>query len=89
MVKHLEIFGLVQGVGYRYRFSERAALLDISGWVRNRRRGSVEATIAGSPEAVEALIAWARVGPPAAQVERVDISAADGAFVGFELLPTL
>ena len=87
MVKHLDIFGLVQGVGFRYRFSEQAQSLGVSGWVRNRG-GSVEAMISGSPEAVEALIAWARKGPPAAQVERVEVSAAEGAFTGFELLPT-
>ncbi|MFA5912095.1 MAG: acylphosphatase [Burkholderiales bacterium] len=88
MVKHLDIFGLVQGVGFRYRFSEQAQSLGVSGWVRNRRGGRVEAMISGSPEAVEALIAWARKGPPAAQVERVEVSAAEGAFTGFELLPT-
>ena len=89
MVKHLDIFGQVQGVGFRYRFAERAESLGISGWVRNRRGGSVEAIIAGGPEAVEALIAGARVGPPAAQVERVDVGAAEGVFAGFELRPTV
>ncbi len=88
MVRHLHIFGLVQGVGFRYHFMEQAQGLDITGWVRNRRGGSVEAMIAGTPEAVEALIAWARRGPAAARVERVDVSAAEGAFVGFELRPT-
>lgn len=88
MVRHLHIFGLVQGVGFRYHFMEQAQFLGIAGWVRNRRGGSVEATIAGTPEAVEALIAWARRGPAAAQVERVDVSAAEGAFAGFELRPT-
>ena len=88
MVKHLAIFGQVQGVGFRYRFGEQAASLGINGWVRNRRGGSVEAMIAGSPETVEALIAWARVGPPAAQVEHVEVSAAEGTFAGFELRPT-
>ncbi len=88
MVRHLEIFGRVQGVGFRYHFSEQAQGLDIAGWVRNRRGGSVEAMIAGTPEAVEALIAWARLGPPAARVERVEVNAAEGAFAGFELRPT-
>lgn len=88
MVRHLDIFGQVQGVGFRYRFSEQAQGLGISGWVRNRRGGSVEAMIAGTPEAIEALIAWARRGPPAARVERVEVSAAGGTFAGFELRPT-
>ncbi|MEK7437108.1 MAG: acylphosphatase [Pseudomonadota bacterium] len=88
MVKHLHIFGQVQGVGFRYRFMERAQALGICGWVRNRRGGSVEAVIAGSPDAVEALLAWARRGPAAAQVERVDVGAAEGRFSSFELRPT-
>jgi acylphosphatase len=88
LVKHLHIFGLVQGVGFRYHFSDQAQRLGVTGWVRNRRGGSVEALIAGAPEAVEALIAWARVGPAAAQVERVEVSAAEGEFAGFELRPT-
>ncbi len=88
MVRHLNIFGQVQGVGFRYHFSKEAQRLGIKGWVRNRRSGSVEAMIEGTPEAVEALLAWARLGPPSAQVERVEVSAAEGAFAGFELRPT-
>jgi len=78
----------VQGVGFRYHFMEQAQGLDITGWVRNRRGGSVEAMIAGTPEAVEALTAWTRRGPAAARVERVEVSDTEGAFVGFEVRPT-
>ena len=88
MVKHLFIHGRVQGVGFRYHFSEQAQWLGITGWVRNRRGGSVEAMIAGTPEAVEAMLAWARRGPAAASVERVEVSAADGKYTSFELRPT-
>jgi acylphosphatase len=88
MVRHLTIFGQVQGVGFRYHFSEQAQRLGITGWVRNRRGGSVEAMIEGTPEAVEALLAWARLGPAAARGERVEISAAEGTYVSFELRPT-
>ena len=88
MVRHLNIFGQVQGVGFRYRFMEQAQGLGVSGWVRNRRGGSVEAMIAGTPEAVEALTAWTRRGPAAARVERVEVSETGGTFVGFELRPT-
>ncbi len=88
MVKHLFIHGRVQGVGFRYHFSEQAQWLDITGWVRNRRGGSVEAVIAGTPETVEALLAWARRGPAAAQVERIDVSEAEGSYSSFELRPS-
>jgi acylphosphatase len=88
MVRHLQIFGYVQGVGFRYHFSEQARRLGITGWVRNRRSGGVEALIEGAPEAVDSLISWARLGPAASQVERVDVTAAEGSFTGFELRPT-
>ena len=88
MVKHLQIYGLVQGVGFRYHFADQARALGLSGWVRNRRGGSVEAMIAGEPEAVETLIAWARRGPAAARVERIDVIQTEGAFSGFELRST-
>jgi acylphosphatase len=89
MVKHLYIHGRVQGVGFRHHFSSQARGLGITGWVRNRRDGTVEAMIEGAPETLDTLIAWARIGPPAAQVERVDIADAEGRFPGFELMPTL
>lgn len=88
IVRNLNIFGQVQGVGFRYHFSDQAQRLGITGWVRNRRGGSVEAMIQGTPEAVEALLAWTRLGPPSARVERVEVSEAEGAFAGFELRPT-
>jgi len=88
MVRHLEIFGRVQGVGFRYHFMEQAQGLGVTGWVRNRRGGSVEAVIAGTPEAVEAMLAWARRGPAAARVERIDVGETEGAFACFDLRPT-
>lgn len=71
----LMIEGLVQGVGYRYAFSERAAALGLVGWVRNRANGAVEASVHGSEQAVQAIIDWAHQGPRAARVSRVQVSA--------------
>lgn len=87
-VRRLEIHGRVQGVGYRWAMVDQAAQLGLSGWVRNRRDGSVEAMVAGSPQAVQRMIEWAQRGPPAARVTRVDVSAGEGRFVGFEPRPT-
>lgn len=71
LARHLAIHGRVQGVGYRWSLSAEARALGLSGWVRNRSDGSVEALICGTRGAVDALTAWAHHGPPSARVERV------------------
>jgi acylphosphatase len=86
----LEISGRVQGVGFRYSMREEAARRGVRGWVRNRRDGSVEALAQGEAAAVEALVDWARRGPPGARVTGVRASAVEEAALdGFELRPTL
>ena len=88
MAKHLLISGRVQGVGFRYSMAEEAERLGATGWVRNRSDGTVEAVIDGQPAAVEALLAWARRGPPSARVTGVRISEAAESFERFEMRPT-
>jgi acylphosphatase len=68
----LRIRGRVQGVGFRDAMSREAGRLGLTGWVRNRADGDVEAVAQGGAAALEALIAWARCGPPAARVEHVE-----------------
>lgn len=88
----LRIHGRVQGVGFRYALCREALALALSGWVRNRADGSVEALLSGPADAVEALTAWARHGPPAARVDRVDVEAAAAADLSpgvFEQRPTV
>ena len=77
MAKHLYIQGIVQGVGYRASFAALANSLGISGWVRNRLDGAVEAVVDGSDEALAQLMQWARRGPPAAQVTQFTVKDAD------------
>ena len=69
LVRRVIVEGFVQGVGYR-DFARRAALrLGVSGWVRNRADGTVEARVdEGAPEDVEAMLAEMRRGPRGAAV---------------------
>jgi acylphosphatase len=88
VTKHLAISGRVQGVGFRFYMERKARELGLGGWVRNRRDGSVESVVQGSAQAVEAMIAWARQGPPSAVVAEVKISEGEGEFGRFEVRPT-
>jgi acylphosphatase len=72
--QHVWISGRVQGVWFRQSCAERARLARVSGWVRNRRDGRVEAVFEGNPNAVEAMVAWCRQGPDRAVVMNVEVA---------------
>lgn len=82
--KHLVLHGRVQGVYYRESMCQQAARLGISGWVRNRRDGTVEAMIQGSEEAIARMLEWARRGPEMAQVTNMEVREGSGNHSGFE-----
>jgi acylphosphatase len=71
---HLVVVGRVQGVAFRARAVYEATRLGLSGWVRNRMDGTVEARAEGPPEAVQAFVVWCRCGPPAAEVQEVRVT---------------
>lgn len=83
-VRRLIISGRVQGVWFRGSMAAEAERLGVSGWVRNRADGSVEAMVAGTAEQVAAIMNWARRGPPNAAVEHVAVELGEGEFAGFE-----
>lgn len=87
----VRISGRVQGVGFRDALVREAERAGVTGWVRNRADGEVEALLQGSAAATDAVLAWARHGPPAARVERVDCAPAPGGparYARFERWPS-
>jgi acylphosphatase len=72
IAKRLVISGHVQGVGYRAWMVEKARELGVSGWVRNRGDGTVEALVAGDAASVEELCRQSRRGPRMAEVSSID-----------------
>ncbi len=83
---HLIVHGRVQGVFYRDSMRREAQRLAISGWVRNRSDGTVEAVVQGEAAAVDAIVRWAHHGPEHARVERVEIEPGEGNYIDFEIL---
>jgi acylphosphatase len=73
--RHVQIYGFVQGVGFRFAVEREARSRGVSGWVRNRPDGTVEAVFEGEREDVESLVNFCCRGPRGADVERVDVEA--------------
>ena len=88
ITKRLVIHGRVQGVYFRDSMRQQARQLGITGWVRNRSDGTVEAVVSGNREAVARMIDWARHGPPTAKVTDIQIEDAQGRFEMFALRPS-
>jgi acylphosphatase len=90
--RQIRVKGRVQGVGFRDALRTEALRLRVSGWVRNRADGSVEALLQGDEAAVDRLVGWAHRGPALARVETVEehpvAAGFDHAYSGFERWPT-
>ena len=83
--------GRVQGVGYRAACADRARLLGLRGWVRNRRDGAVEAFLAGPEANVLSMREWMWEGPDSAQVTQLEVATGEheAPVPGFEIRPTV
>lgn len=90
ITRHLKISGRVQGVYFRESMRLRTRELKVTGWVRNRADGTVEATVQGEADAVEQMIEWARRGPESARVSNVEIEALEESahYESFEIKPS-
>ena len=89
MLAHrLRIHGRVQGVGFRAFVFREARLMDINGWVRNRRDGTVEALVIGEAAVIDSLLARIEEGPSYGRVDRVDVTVETGdddRYTGFDI----
>lgn len=88
---HAIIEGHVQGVGFRAFISRRASELGATGWVRNRRDGTVEVVAEGKRSSLDQLLSALRRGPMSATVTDVkpDWRTATGEFDDFNLKYTV
>ncbi len=70
--RHIRIHGKVQGVGYRFYVTRVARRLDLKGWIRNLRDGSVESMVEGEKEKIDEWIDDVREGPRYAEITKID-----------------
>ncbi len=81
------VTGLVQGVFFRAYTKEKAKELNVYGWVRNNKNGSVEILAEGKKEDIERFISWCKIGSPYSKVENVFVEKQEykGEFNKFEI----
>ncbi len=68
----LKIYGLVQGIGYRYLGQREAKKLGLAGYIRNLANGSVEIIAEGEEEKLKDFIEWCYNGVGTAQVKEIE-----------------
>jgi len=71
---HVLVEGRVQGVFFRAYTRDEAVRLGLSGWVRNRPNGSVEAVVEGEKNVVAKMLQWFHQGSPNSIVEKVHLT---------------
>lgn len=69
---HIRVFGRVQGVGFRAWAVQQALDLNLKGFVRNRRDGSVEIFAVGEVSFLNNLLMRCQEGPTFARIDRVE-----------------
>jgi acylphosphatase len=66
------VSGRVQGVFFRVECEQMAVSKGLTGWVRNRPDGAVEAAFEGLDADVDAAVSWCARGPAMARVDEVE-----------------
>lgn len=75
-IRHLniKIYGLVQGVFFRVTAKEKADILDLTGFVRNEKGGSLFIEAEGEKQNLDKFLQWCKEGSPMAKVERIEVT---------------
>ena len=81
------ISGRVQGVFFRMETKRFADRLGLTGWVRNKADGDVEAVFEGEDNLVSQAVMWCRKGPPQSKVTEVIVfqEIYTGGFTSFDI----
>jgi len=84
---HVIITGRVQGVFFRLETQRAAGIYKVSGWVRNKRDGTVEAVFEGDKVRVDEILEWCKQGSFGAVVENINLEwqKYTGEYPGFEI----
>lgn len=77
--KQFVVYGIVQGVGFRYFTWKKATEIGLNGIVKNQRDGSVYILAEGSASQIDSFRDWLSHGPPSARVDRVEENDYSGA----------
>ena len=69
----IQVRGKVQGVWFRASTRQKAIELSLTGWVKNKVDGSVEAIASGNLEDLNAFVKWCEQGPEFARVDHLEV----------------
>lgn len=68
---HLQ--GKVQGVGLRYNAKEQADKLNIYGYARNLRDGTVILQLESTEDVLKQFLAWCKTGEHSTHIKQMDV----------------
>lgn len=68
---HIIVQGRVQGVFFRDYTQKQAQQLNLTGWVRNLRDGTVNAVLCGSEDNISSMLEWLKEGSPLSRVDNL------------------
>lgn len=82
----IHVYGIVQGVFFRYSMRKLARKLGVTGFVKNMPDGSVYIEAEGPSDKLKELLKFAKIGPETAEVEKTEYEyrEAQHNFKGFE-----